>query len=81
MQNCTHCHIPLIISITGELLDNGTNSPDIVCKNCGQVNEAAQAAYTDKPTFDCVMCGQEWETHMRSDGRYYCARCWQVWNS
>lgn len=29
----------------------------------------------------CVMCGREWGTNLRSDGKYYCATCWAIWNS
>lgn len=34
------------------------------------------------PSYEwCVMCGQEYGTALRKDGKYYCSRCWQVWNS
>lgn len=32
-------------------------------------------------TGDCVMCGREWGTALRSDGRFYCPQCWAIWNS
>jgi hypothetical protein len=80
MQNCEHCYIRLIISIAGELRENGTDSPDIVCQNCGQVNEAVKPAYGFEDD-SCVTCGVEYGTHLRSNGRYYCTWCWIVWNS
>lgn len=81
MQACTHCHIRLIIGLTGELQENGTNSPDIVCQNCGQINEANQPAFEDHIDTDCVMCGVDYGTRMHIDDRYYCTRCWEIWNS
>jgi len=83
MQNCKHCRIRLAIGITGELLENGTSSPDIVCLNCGWVNPAAKATYEALGVEDtvCVMCGRDLPTIKRSDGRYYCSQCWIVWNS
>ena len=29
----------------------------------------------------CVMCGVEWGTSSRDDGKYYCSMCWTVWKS
>lgn len=29
----------------------------------------------------CVMCGKEWGTSKRKDGKYYCGHCWMVWTS
>src|SRR3974390_2814900 len=28
------------------------------------------------PAEYCVMCGREWGTGLRADGKYYCANCW-----
>lgn len=83
MQTCDHCRQILIIGLTGALHENGTNTPDIECLNCGQINEAVHSAYEalDTPSGDCVMCGVDYGTTMRKDGLYYCHRCWQVWNS
>lgn len=29
----------------------------------------------------CVMCGIEYGTAERSDGKFYCSRCWMIWTS
>ncbi len=29
----------------------------------------------------CVMCGREWGTSVRKDGKSYCTMCWTIWNS
>jgi len=80
MQLCNHCQIRLIIGITGELLDNGTNSPNIVCQHCGEVNQATRAAYISEPSeMECEMCGKE-GAHERGNGIWMCGHCWTTWN-
>lgn len=83
MQSCSNCRQILIIGLTASLHENGTNSPDIECLNCQQLNEPRAAAYEPLPQDDedCVMCGANWKPIMRADGRYYCSYCWTVWNS
>jgi len=81
MQECTHCRIRLIIGITGELLDNGTNSPDIVCQNCGQVNQASRPAYSEPSEMECDMCGKIGGVRDRGNDLWMCAHCYTVWNS
>lgn len=36
--------------------------------------------YEESEENSCVMCGREWGTALRSDGKFYCATCWAVWN-
>jgi len=64
-----------------------------LCYNChlmhyGHIRQSAEQTvfYFDEnrevsPDEYCVMCGKEWGTSLRSDGKYYCATCWGVWNS
>lgn len=39
-QECESCGIHLIISITGETVDDGDGGYDVRCLNCGAINVA-----------------------------------------
>lgn len=41
----------------------------------------AQTDYESDGSPMCVMCGKEWGTSKRKDGKYYCSECWMVWTS
>jgi len=81
MQNCSHCGMMLLIGISGHLVENGTNSPDIRCENCGQINEPRKAAYSEPSEMECDMCGKIGGVRDRGDGHWMCGSCWQAWNS
>jgi len=81
MQTCEHCGQYLIIGFTAEIDRDGSNSPDIVCTNCGQLNTPKLDVYEQKTDTMCVMCGVDYGTLERRDGKYYCTHCWGVWNS
>lgn len=49
-------------------------------EKAGQHMKETVGAPDPHPTW-CVTCGQEYDTELRSDGKFYCSRCWQVWNS
>lgn len=57
---------------------------------CDQCADAWAKATDDRESFDdgesdgspmCVMCGKEWGTSIRKDGKFYCSHCWMVWTS
>ena len=65
-----------------------------LCWSCHQAAEASRKFYATQsvdlgddypeeqpPDEYCVMCGREWGTDLHSDGKYYCATCWTIWNS
>lgn len=47
----------------------------------GVTDDDYEEFVTEQPAAEwCVMCGQEYFTRIRSDGRFYCATCWAIWN-
>jgi len=81
--------------MTKKCIDCGRPSPHGYprCWDCFVAHEREKFARVETydPDYDpsieqpesefCVMCGREWGTYLRKDGKYYCSLCWTVWNS